>query len=111
MGWEQRGSNQYFYRKEREGSQVKSAYVGRGELAHLVAQLQSSSPFLERAARSLKSPHSVEQEKLDAEMDRLADQIRLVTRAALLADGFHMHKRQWRKNRNGGTDNGYGLQP
>jgi hypothetical protein len=37
MGWEQRGANQYYYRKERQGSRVKSTYVGRGEIAHFIS--------------------------------------------------------------------------
>lgn len=59
MGWEQRGNNSYYYKKEREGSRVKSVYVGRGEIAHMVAQLQSSSPLLERFARTMKSPEVI----------------------------------------------------
>jgi len=56
MGWEQRGNNQYYYRKEREGSRVKSVYVGRGEIAHMISEIQSSSPVLERLARATRSP-------------------------------------------------------
>ena len=99
MGWEQRGNNSYYYKKEREGSRVKSVYVGRGEIAHMVAQLQSSSPLLERFARSMKSPQAVEQERAEAALDQLADRIQLITQAALLTAGFHTHKRQWRKMR------------
>jgi hypothetical protein len=101
MGWEQRGNNRYFYRKEREGSTVKSVYVGRGEIAHMVAQLQSSSPLLERFARTMKSPQQVQQEKAEAALDELSDLVGLITQASLLAAGFHTHKREWRKMRNG----------
>ena len=101
MGWEQRGNNSYYYKKERNGSRVKSIYVGRGEIAHMVAQLQSSSPLLERFARSRKSPQAVEQERAEAALDQLADRIQLITQASLLTAGFHTHKRQWRKMRNG----------
>ena len=48
MGWEQRGNNRYYYRKEREGSRVKSVYVGRGEIADMISQIQSPSPWLTR---------------------------------------------------------------
>jgi hypothetical protein len=100
MGWEQRGNNRYFYRKEREGSRVKSVYVGRGEIAHMVAQLQSSSPLLERFARAMKSPQQVQQEKAEAALEQASDLIELITEASLLAAGFHTHKRQWRRMRN-----------
>jgi hypothetical protein len=104
MGWEQRGSRQYYYKKERHGSRVKSVYIGCGEVAHIVAQIQSSSPLLERYARSMKSSKAEEHEKAQTALDQLTDRIRIITQAALLTAGFHAHKRQWRKRRNGGTD-------
>jgi hypothetical protein len=101
MGWEQRGNNQYYYKKEREGSRVKSVYVGRGDVAHMIAQIQSSSSLIERYARFMKSPQAVEQERAEMELDQLTDRIRVITEAALLTSGFHTHKRQWRKLRHG----------
>jgi len=47
MGWERRGNNQYYYKKEREGSRVKSVYVGCGEIAHMVSEIQSGAPLLD----------------------------------------------------------------
>ena len=61
MGWEQRGDNQYFYKKEREGTRVKSVYVGRGEVAHMISKLQSSSKVLEKFARTMRSPEQAKQ--------------------------------------------------
>ncbi len=104
MGWERRGNNQYYYKKEREGSRVKSTYVGRGEIAHMIAQIQSGSPLIERLARSIKPPKAQEEEKAEANLNQLNEATRLLMHAALLATGFHAHKREWRKRRNGGTD-------
>jgi hypothetical protein len=103
MGWEQRGNNRYFYRKEREGSRVRSVYVGKGEIAHMIAQLQSSSPLLERFARSMKAPDEVKFEKAEAALEQARDLIQLTTQAALLTAGYHTHKRQWRRKRNVGS--------
>jgi hypothetical protein len=100
MGWEQRGNNSYYYKKEREGSRVKSVYVGRGEIAQMVAQLQSSSSLLERFARTMKSPDEVKFERAEAALDQASDLIQLITQATLLTAGFHIHKRQWRRKRN-----------
>jgi hypothetical protein len=100
MGWEQRGNNSYYYKKERDGSRVKSVYVGRGEIARMVAQIQSSSPLLERFARSMKSPEVIKAEKAETALDQATDLIQLITQAALLTAGFHTHKRQWRRKRN-----------
>jgi hypothetical protein len=100
MGWEQRGNNQYYYRKEREGSRVRSVYVGRGQIAHMISQIQASSPLLERLARTIKSPETVKLEKAEATMEQAIDLIQSVTQATLLVAGFHTHHRQWRRKRN-----------
>src|SRR5689334_19707385 len=102
MGWEQRGTNQYYYRKERDGSRVKSTYVGRGEIAHMVAQIQSSSAVIEKCARHMRSPKQVKHDKAEAALDRATDLIQLFTEASLLTASFHTHKRQWRRKRNVG---------
>jgi hypothetical protein len=99
MGWEQRGKNQYYYRKEREGSRVKSTYAGRGEIAHMIAQIQESSPLLERLARTIKSPEVVKQDKAEAAIEEVNNLVHLLTQAALLSAGFHTHRRQWRRKR------------
>jgi hypothetical protein len=100
MGWERRGSNSYYYRKERDGSRVRSVYVRRGEIAHMISQIQSSSPLLERLARTMKSPAVVKQEKAEAALEQALDLIQLVTQAAFITAGFHTHHRQWRRKRN-----------
>jgi len=101
MGWEQRGNNSYFYKKERDGSRVKSVYVGRGEVAHMVSKLQSSSVVLEKFARKMRSPEQVSSEKAEAVLEQASDLIQLITQAALLTAGFHTHHRQWRRKRDG----------
>jgi hypothetical protein len=100
MGWEQRGNNKYYYKKEREGSRVKSVYVGRGEIAHMVAQIQSSSGLIEKYARKMKSPEQLKWENAEAALEKASELIQLTTQAALLTTGFHTHKRQWRRMRN-----------
>src|SRR4030095_6630746 len=104
MGWEQRGNNSYYYRKEREGSRVKSVYVGRGEIAHLISNFQSSSDTLERLTRASNSIKAVESKKADAVLEKSVELIELFTQAVLLTAGFHTHHRQWRRKRNVGSD-------
>ncbi len=99
MGWEQRGNNQYYYKKERDGSKVKSVYVGRGEIAQMVAQIQSTSPLLERVAHTINSPEVMKEHKAEAVLKQAGDLIHLITQAALLTSGFHTHHRQWRRRR------------
>lgn len=102
MAWEQRGNNRYYYRKERVGSTVKSIYVGRGDVAHMVAQIQSTTPLLEKLTRTNKSLEVLNAEKAEAAFDLASDLIQAVTHAALLAAGYHTHHRLWRRKRNVG---------
>lgn len=100
MGWEQRGNNEYYYRKEREGSRVKSTYVGRGEVAHMISEFESSSAELEKLMRAQKSIEAQELERVELALDRAIELTQLFTEAELLAAGFHTHRRQWRRKRN-----------
>lgn len=99
MGWEQRGNNQYYYKKEREGSRVKSVYVGCGETAHLIAKFESSSAEIEKLLRVKKSIEAQEVERIEAAIDRAVELVQLFTDATLLTAGFHTHRRQWRRKR------------
>lgn len=99
MGWEQRDTNQYYYKKERESSRVKSVYVGRGEMAHMISQFESSSAELEKSIRAKISIEAHESERVEAALDRAVELSQLFTRAALLTAAFHTHKRQWRRKR------------
>jgi hypothetical protein len=99
MGWERRGNHDYYYRKERDGSRVKSTYVGRGEMAHMISKFESSSAELERLMRAKKSIEVQEVERMEAAIDRAVELGRLFTEATLLTAGFHTHHRQWRRKR------------
>src|SRR5689334_25259724 len=101
MGWEQRGENRYYYRKERCGTSVKSTYVGKGEIAHMVAQFQSSSAEVEKLLRAKKSIEADELKRIEGTLDRAVELVQLFTEASLLTAGFHTHRRQWRRKRNG----------
>lgn len=100
MGWEKRGNNSYYYKKERDGLRVKSVYVGSGEVAHMISKLQSSSRQIERFARYMKSSEQLKFEEAQAAIEQASELIQLTTQAALLTAGFHTHKRQWRRKRN-----------
>jgi hypothetical protein len=96
MGWE-RG---YYYRVSKVNGRVVREYVGRGRVAELAAQLDA----LERQKRQLQALDLRRQKDelaaLDAEVKALEQTTDLLARAALLAAGFHQHKRgEWRKRR------------
>jgi hypothetical protein len=96
MAWE-RG---YYYRVRKVNGRVVREYVGTGEVARLAAQLDA----LEREQRRLKAleqrQEKGELQALDAELKVVNERIDLAAHAALLAAGFHLHKRgEWRRRR------------
>jgi len=96
MGWE-RG---YYYRVRKVNGRVVREYLGTGEVATLVAQMDA----LEREQRRLealeKRQEIDELKALDAELKIVNERVDLAARAALLAACFHLHKLgEWRKRR------------
>ncbi len=99
MGWEDRNGRSYYYRKERDGSRVKSIYVGRGETAGLIAQLEALQSDEREEKRTLARLERERVEEQDAELDALGEIIRDLAAASLIAHGYHQHKREWRRRR------------
>lgn len=99
MGWEQRGNNRYYYKKERQGSTVRSVYVGRGEIADMLSKLQSSSTDLEKLMRAKRLIEADKIDHVETTLDRAVELVQLFTEASLLTAGFHTHRRQWRRKR------------
>src|SRR5262245_45134306 len=101
MGWE-RG---YYYRARKENGRVVREYVGSGYVAELSAQMDAALRADREAERAAWKEKKAELERLDAEVESLVEVTDLVARAALLAAGFHQHKRgEWRKRRGQDSD-------
>ena len=101
MAWETRTRGGCYYTRSRKaGGRVGREYVGAGRVAELAAETDA----IEREKR-LRHASALRQEKaelaaLDAVLKVLAERTELVARAALLAAGFHRHKRgEWRRRR------------
>lgn len=99
MGWEQRGNGLYYYRKRRIGDTVVSEYVGRGELAQLIATLDALEREEREAEQEAWREHRDEIAAVDQMLDEIQEVVRTLTRAYLLAAGYHTHKGQWRRRR------------
>jgi hypothetical protein len=101
MGWEYRGNRLYYYRKKREGKHVISEYIGVGTTAYLIAELDRE----DRLARAFDATEWKKQKneikKVDNEMNQLQKSINGFVRALFLTSGYHPHKGQWRRIRNG----------
>lgn len=102
MPWKQRGNCRYYVRNERQGRRVRSIYIGTGDLAAALAELDASH----RERRQQDHADAHERRRALAELAQppaaCAEYLRLVRAAVadvLTGMGFHQHKRQWRKKR------------
>ena len=96
MGWAQ---GRYYRRSVRCGRRVRTQYVGVGWLGQAAA-------WLDQAEREHRKQEQAAIRAVLADTPELTafyDQVRLLLDAALVASGYHRHKRQWRRRRNGGT--------
>lgn len=97
MGWEIRGNNRYYYRKRWIDRRVVSEYIGAGELAEALAMLDEYDQQ-ERVRLAAEWRTVVDDDRQQAEtMAELEDLVRLAMTAVLIANGYHTHKRQWRR--------------
>lgn len=99
MAFEKRNGNSYYYRKKRVGQSVISEYIGIGETAFLLSQMDFWEHREKRieAEKQRKSKERIE--KIDQDIDEISEINRNLVDALFLANGFHQHKRQWRKKR------------
>ena len=102
MGIEaRRNGNLYYYEKRREGSRVVSEYVGGG----LVVSLEQHRAEIERERREAERERlraaKMSMAEIDQALDRFSDMVDTLMAAELVSLGFHQHKRQWRRRRNG----------
>lgn len=101
MGWEQRNGSSYYYRKERSGGHVRSVYVGKGMFAALAADLDVIERDKKETEREAFRLEVKKQNEIDAQIDEVCRITESLTRAALIASGFHLHRGQWRRKRHG----------
>lgn len=103
MGLEWRGNNPYYYEKERDGDKVRSVYSGKGETALLFHRLNRWRKIEKAEEKQSKSKEKQREMQTEAEIEAAVETVceisRLLTDAFFLTNGFHQHKRQWRKKR------------
>ncbi len=101
MAWEKRGNRSYFYRKERINGKVKSEYVGSGEVAALLERCEKGRRELKQLEKEKLKRERMKAELIDEQINALSEINQNLVDALFLINGFHQHKRQWRKKRNG----------
>lgn len=95
MGWEKRGNGRYYYRKRRVNGRPVSEYVGNGRLADFSAALDAHRDASRAAWRKTVEDTLATERALN----RLEGVLRTMVSSVLVANGYHAHKRQWRKRR------------
>ena len=102
MAWSQRGSRSYFYVTQRVNGRPVRRYVGAAD--DPAAELAAAADHLRRLGReaAARERHAEQARQLAVEghLVRLCALSDVLTRAALLAAGFHRHHRgEWRRRR------------
>ena len=102
MGVEvRRNGNLYYYEKRREGDRVISEYVGGGLVASLAQKRSELERQQKQAERERLKAERMSMAEIDTALDGFSDMVDSLVEAELISMGFHQHKRQWRKRRNG----------
>jgi hypothetical protein len=100
VAWERRGDGLYYYQSERENGRVRKRYVGRGEVAEMVAHAdktirQSRKAKAQREREELERARGIALAGVD--LDAAAE---VLARAEMVAAGWHNHKGgEWRRRR------------
>jgi hypothetical protein len=91
-----------YYRSVRRDGQPRRVYVGRGELADLIEQREQVARSI-REMQRLQLACQVVEAEMEAEAPapfvELYQQARTAAGLAMVAAGFHQHKREWRRRR------------
>ena len=99
MALENRKGNLYFYEKRREGDRVISEYVGSGIVADLAQKRAEIERERREAERERLRAAQMSMAEIDQALDRFSEMVDTLMAAELVSEGYHQHKRQWRRRR------------
>lgn len=99
MSWENRGNNSYYYKKRRINDSVISEYIGKGELACLVARFDTIERSKSDSKKERIKTQRKDLEKFDYLINEISETNNLLVKALFLINGYHTHKYEWRKKR------------
>lgn len=101
MGWEDRNGKRYYYRKRREGRHVISEYIGCGFVGELAEDMDIIDRAESHQAREVWQATKQSADAIASQARQVEKFTQTMLRAALMLTGYHTHKRQWRKRRDG----------
>jgi|SRR6516225_259193 hypothetical protein len=98
MGWDKDG--RYYTRSRKVNGRVVREYCGGGSIGQICADVDADRRVRREAERAAQKLEKSQLEAMEEDVQsfcKIADQ---VARAALLAVGYHCHKRgEWRRRR------------
>ena len=96
---ERRDRRLYYYRSVRDGEKVRKVYVGAGE----IARISHEGDILRRTERDAQREKQRAEleclQALAAPVEELSEAAEILSRAHLIASGFHTHKGEYRRAR------------
>jgi hypothetical protein len=101
MAWEKRERGGLYYtRSKKVNGRVVREYVGGGHLAEVTARMDAEERRHREEEAALWRKERERLEALDGLTEELYEAGEVLAKAALLAAGYHQHKRgEWRKRR------------
>ncbi len=101
MGWEKRErGGSYYTRSRKVNGKVRREYIGGGILGELAARMDALERQQREEEAALWREERERLEALDGLTEELNEAAEMLAKAALVAAGYHQHKRgEWRKRR------------
>jgi hypothetical protein len=99
MAWERRGDDFYYYQSEREDGKVRKKYIGRGELAQIIAHADETVRRVKAQRRDKDAEALADMQGLASAADEILEAAEILARAEIVAAGYHRHKGEWRRRR------------
>jgi hypothetical protein len=89
----------YYYRSVRDGEKVRKVYVGAGEIARISHEGDVLTRTGREADRKREKAELERLENLGAPVEELSEAAEILSRAYLIASGYHKHKGEYRRAR------------
>lgn len=101
MAWERRARGGLYYTRSRKmNGRVVREYIGAGETAALIAQLDALERQSKEQERAAEREELARLAALESLVRPICDEVDRAYRETLSTAGYHQHKRgEWRKKR------------